>query len=236
MFYFGQFAVLLFPRANFLRPILSNVMFVDGFLLFDETAKKGEIFDWSHMFDSTPTQYSMFSTFLFLAVDTLIYLALYYYFVEVFPGTFGTPKSFLFPFQRSFWCRKQVGQNPNGEAESMATFNDKEVVVRVRGLTKEFRPLFGTPNLAVNKLSMDICKNQITVLLGHNGAGKTTTMSIISGIIPKTSGMISVDGEERVDAYRHKIGYCPQHNVFLSYFTILDHLLFFGGVSGIYIF
>lgn len=51
-----------------------------------------------------------------------------------------------------------------------------------------------------------------------------------SGIIPKTSGTISVDGEDNVDVYRHKIGYCPQHNVYMSYFTCLDHLWFFGRV------
>lgn len=84
--------------------------------------------------------------------------------------------------------------------------------------------------MAVKNLSMDIYKNQITVLLGHNGAGKTTTMSMISGIIPKSSGTISVDGDEDIHRYRHKIGYCPQHNVFMPYFTCLDHLLFFGGV------
>lgn len=85
--------------------------------------------------------------------------------------------------------------------------------------------------MAVKNLSMDIYKNQITVLLGHNGAGKTTTMSMISGIIPKSSGTISVNGDEDIHRYRHKIGYCPQHNVFMPYFTCLDHLLFFGGVN-----
>ena len=34
---------------------------------------------------------------------------------------------------------------------------------------------------AVNALSLNIYKGQITALLGHNGAGKTTTMSILTG-------------------------------------------------------
>lgn len=54
-----------------------------------------------------------------------------------------------------------------------------------RGLTKgiEIQDLvkrYG-PKLAVNNLTLNIYKNQITVLLGHNGAGKSTTMSIITG-------------------------------------------------------
>ena len=34
---------------------------------------------------------------------------------------------------------------------------------------------------AVDNLSLNMYKNQITVLLGHNGAGKTTTMSMLTG-------------------------------------------------------
>lgn len=55
-----------------------------------------------------------------------------------------------------------------GELES-----SPDTVVRVRGLTKVFCSLFGYKNrIAVNQLSMDISKNQITVLLGHNAAGE----------------------------------------------------------------
>ena len=35
--------------------------------------------------------------------------------------------------------------------------------------------------VAVNKLSLNVYKDQITALLGHNGAGKTTTLSILTG-------------------------------------------------------
>lgn len=54
---------------------------------------------------------------------------------------------------------------------------------------------------------------------------------MISGIISKTSGTISVNGESDINRYRHMIGYCPQHNAFMRYFTVKDHLLFFAAVS-----
>lgn len=69
----------------------------------------------------------------------------------------------------------------------------------------------------------------INVIFG-NYLGKTTTMSMISGIISKTSGTISVNGEDDIDRYRHSIGYCPQHNAFMHYFTVKDHLMFFAAV------
>ena len=41
--------------------------------------------------------------------------------------------------------------------------------------------VFGKNKVAVNNLSLNMYKGQITVLLGHNGAGKTTTMSMLTG-------------------------------------------------------
>lgn len=57
-----------------------------------------------------------------------------------------------------------------------------DVAVRIRGLTKVFRSPFGRKSrIAVNRLTMDIPKNQITVLLGHNGAGEKFSNGFISG-------------------------------------------------------
>lgn len=168
-----------------------------------------------------------------LSAQTIAYILLYFYLSHVFPGKCGTPKPFYFPLTPSYYCNGSKVNASAGETGSDAVIDvdsGTEVEVKIRGLSKTFKKFRERKNIAVNNLSLDIIKNQITVLLGHNGAGKTTTMSMISGIIPKTSGTISVDGEDNVDVYRHKIGYCPQHNVYMSYFTCLDHLWFFGRV------
>lgn len=166
--------------------------------------------------------------------QTIAYILLYFYLSHVFPGRCGTPKPFYFPLMPSYYCNGSTSKikKPNADNTDTAIESDN-AAVKIKNLTKVFKKFRGRKSVAVNNLSLDILKNQITVLLGHNGAGKTTTMSMISGIIPKTAGTISIDNDDNVDVYRHKIGYCPQHNVYMSYFTCFDHLWFFGRLRGL---
>jgi len=59
----------------------------------------------------------------------------------------------------------------------------------VRNLRKQF----GSKS-AVDGLDLDMFEGQIFGLLGHNGAGKTTTISMLTGLIPPSSGEMSVFG------------------------------------------
>ena len=60
-------------------------------------------------------------------------------------------------------------------------------------------------------------------LLGPNGAGKTTLINILIGILPASSGVIHLDGENTVQMggrYFDQIGYMPQY---LSLIHIFGH-------------
>lgn len=60
------------------------------------------------------------------------------------------------------------------------------VAVSITALSKAYGS-DGHLKQAVDNLTLDIYKGQITGLLGHNGAGKTTTISILTGECkPKT--------------------------------------------------
>ncbi|KAJ0388650.1 hypothetical protein ATCC90586_012215 [Pythium insidiosum] len=53
------------------------------------------------------------------------------------------------------------------------------------------RKVFSVPGgekVAVKGLHLNMYSGQITCLLGHNGAGKTTLISMLTGVIPPTSG------------------------------------------------
>uniref|UniRef100_A0A182IM77 ABC transporter domain-containing protein n=1 Tax=Anopheles atroparvus TaxID=41427 RepID=A0A182IM77_ANOAO len=119
--------------------------------------------------------------------------------------------------------------------EELAPGNHAEPLVRITKLNKVFKGRWSAARskMAVKDLSISIYSHNITVLLGHNGAGKTTTMNIITGMVPRTSGSIVVDGEYDPNRYRQRIGFCPQHNVFYSYLNCREHLEFYGRLRGL---
>ena len=65
-----------------------------------------------------------------------------------------------------------------------------EVVLQGTGVTKRFGGL-----VAVNKVDIELCKNEILGLIGPNGAGKTTLFNMLSGTMPMTEGTLHYHGK-----------------------------------------
>jgi ATP-binding cassette, subfamily A (ABC1), member 3 len=79
-------------------------------------------------------------------------------------------------------------------------------------------------------------EDQITVLLGHNGAGKTTTMSMLTGMIPPTSGTALISGKDirnDIKRVRGSLGLCPQHNILFDELTVKEHIEFYARLKGL---
>ncbi|MFC4100171.1 iron ABC transporter ATP-binding protein [Paenibacillus xanthanilyticus] len=62
-------------------------------------------------------------------------------------------------------------------------------MVVVQGVSKRY----GNKNV-IDNVSVNIKRGVITSFIGPNGAGKSTLLSIISRLIPKDSGMVTIDG------------------------------------------
>jgi ATP-binding cassette, subfamily A (ABC1), member 3 len=72
-------------------------------------------------------------------------------------------------------------------------------------------------------------------LLGHNGAGKTTTMSMLTGMIPPSSGTALISGKDirnDIDKVRGSLGLCPQHNILFDELTVREHIQFYSRLKG----
>jgi len=64
-------------------------------------------------------------------------------------------------------------------------------VIRVENLHRHFGGFH-----AVDGASIEIATGSITGLIGPNGAGKSTLFNVIAGVLPPTSGRVTMDGED----------------------------------------
>jgi osmoprotectant transport system ATP-binding protein len=97
-------------------------------------------------------------------------------------------------------------------------------VIEFENVTKRYPD--GT--VAVDNLSLQIPSNEITVLVGPSGCGKTTSLRMINRTIERTSGTISIDGEDITGkdpvALRRGIGYVIQHAGLFPHKTVVDNV------------
>lgn len=101
--------------------------------------------------------------------------------------------------------------------------------VVVRRLTK----IYGGVK-AIDNVSFRIGKGEVVGFLGPNGAGKSTTMRIISGLMPATSGSVSICGESvaiNPDAARRHIGFMPENNPLPEDLRVREYLTFRAGIK-----
>ena len=191
-------------NSKFLVSLLSPTAFSFGadIIANYESANLG--IQYSNMYDG---MYSFVDSLVFMTIDTLLYGALAWYFGQVMPSEFGTPKNLCFPFQRSYWCNSgnanatliQQNLDPSdvtpemadrecrgegGHVEPLTPEQHDLVRVRLSGLKKRY----SDGKVAVKGVSMAMLEGQITCLLGHNGAGKSTTVSMLTGLTTPTAG------------------------------------------------
>ncbi|KAJ3214066.1 hypothetical protein HDU67_002110 [Dinochytrium kinnereticum] len=114
---------------------------------------------------------------------------------------------------------------------------DPHEAVRIVNLRKRY-----PGKLAVDDISLSIKYGETFGLLGPNGAGKTTTLSMITGLLQRTSGSISIGGKD-IDAARSErggsnslwrlIGVTPQFDTVWSELTVEEHLTFYCRLRGV---
>jgi branched-chain amino acid transport system ATP-binding protein len=79
-------------------------------------------------------------------------------------------------------------------------------------------------------ITLDIPGSGLIGLVGRNGAGKTTTLKSIMGIMPVSSGLIELDGQDLMQVPGHRrarlgIGYMPEERRLIGAHSVQDNLL-----------
>jgi ABC-2 type transport system ATP-binding protein len=99
-------------------------------------------------------------------------------------------------------------------------------ILIVDSVTKEY-----PGRVAVDSVSFSVKKGSIHGFLGPNGAGKSTTMRMIAGLLPPTTGRITLFGETVLPEKRslkNQIGLLPENAPLYPDMTVEDYLTFVG--------
>jgi ABC-2 type transport system ATP-binding protein len=107
-----------------------------------------------------------------------------------------------------------------------------EPAIRIESLSKTY----AGGKLALNDVSFDVPRGQISGLLGPNGAGKSTLINILAGLVVKTSGKVNIWGfdiDEHPRNAKRSIGVVPQEIIFDPFFTPRETLEIQAGLYGI---
>jgi ABC-2 type transport system ATP-binding protein len=102
--------------------------------------------------------------------------------------------------------------------------------LQINRLTKAYQRGWSRKRfLAVDSLSLEVCKGEIFGFLGHNGSGKTTTIKMILGLVHPTEGTVSILGKDsREIGVKRLVGYLPESPYFYDYLTAEEFLRFYG--------
>ena len=82
---------------------------------------------------------------------------------------------------------------------------------------------------ALKGVSLRVEEGEVVTLIGANGAGKTSTLAAISGLLPPTSGTISLDGKDLAGVPAHRrvtMGICqaPEGRHVFPGMTVMENL------------
>uniref|UniRef100_A0A8C4Y7T3 ABC transporter domain-containing protein n=1 Tax=Gopherus evgoodei TaxID=1825980 RepID=A0A8C4Y7T3_9SAUR len=279
--------------------LLSPVAFGFGCEYFSLYEEQGVGIQWYNL-NASPVQddpYNFATSLALLLLDACLYGLATWYIEAVFPGQYGIPKPWNFPFLKSYWFGESSSDGchpfptdslssaegkgfpssvPRSATEAVWSSGWSNGIrvrsvmlcpqlwegsvrhcarlltlppgfsvlveeppahlrpgVSIRNLVKIYR---SSSKVAVNGLSLSFYEGQITSFLGHNGAGKTTTMSILSGLLPPSSGTAYILGQDirsEMDSIRKTMGMCPQHNVLFDILTVEEHIWFYGRLKGL---
>jgi ATP-binding cassette subfamily A (ABC1) protein 3 len=174
-----------------LAAFVNNLGMSEAVQLIGMFEGKGVGMQWSNINEgiSVDDNFTFLQVLLILLANSFIHIILLAYLEQVRPGDHGIAKPWYFPvyflfpkldeveaFENVNFNKENGNKNDTDVTSKIYIENEtpylsRKIGIRIRNLSKMFKQL-GKYKQAVNKLSLNIYENHITVLLGHNGAGK----------------------------------------------------------------
>lgn len=98
------------------------------------------------------------------------------------------------------------------------------VQIELRGVSKRYMTASGDAVDALDKIDLDVGAGEFVAIVGPSGCGKSTLLMLVSGLLPVTSGAITVGGA-LVKGAVAKAGIVFQRDVLLDWRTVLGNVM-----------
>lgn len=103
--------------------------------------------------------------------------------------------------------------------------------------TKDLHAWHGASH-TLHGVSISVGQGEVVALVGRNGAGKTTTLRALMGLLPVTSGAVTIDEQDCRDVAAHRraalgVGYAPEERRLFGSFTVKENILLPAQVLGL---
>ena len=95
--------------------------------------------------------------------------------------------------------------------------------IRLRGVGKRYDTKSGAVE-ACSDVTLDIRRSEFVAIVGPSGCGKTTLLKMVAGLVPNTSGTISVGGKQ-VDRPLTDVGVVFQESILLDWRNVLSNVM-----------
>src|SRR2546430_9054109 len=98
------------------------------------------------------------------------------------------------------------------------------VRIGLRGVSKRYMTASGDAVAALGEIDLDVAAGEFVSIVGPSGCGKSTLMMLVSGLIPATTGTITVGGVP-VKGAGGKAGIVFQRDVLLDWRTVFSNVM-----------
>ena len=103
-------------------------------------------------------------------------------------------------------------------------------------LIKDLTKIYKNDKVALKGVNLEVKEGDFFALLGPNGAGKSTTIGIITGLVEKTAGTVSIfghDNSKKANLAKALIGVVPQEFNFNQFELVEDIIINQAGYYGV---
>lgn len=155
-----------------------NVAMAFGCLTIVDLERNLKGLQWSNFWghSAADSNLSVGLTVCFMLISSVLFLLVTLYIEKVFPGEYGVPEEWDFPFKKDFWFgSKRTTKENQSEYSGGAVYTpsddfEMEPANCLIGIeVKDLQKTYDNGKIACKGITFNMFYDQTTVLLGHNG-------------------------------------------------------------------